>query len=41
MAAPLLAAGIAAGASLLGTGAQVYAAGKMNKKTRQWNEKDV
>lgn len=30
---------IAAGASALGTGGQIYAAGKMNKKTRQWNEK--
>lgn len=39
MVAPIVAAGIAAGASLLGTGGQIYAAGKMNKKTRQWNEK--
>lgn len=39
MPAPLVAAGIAAGASLLGTGGQIYAAGKMNKKTRAWNEK--
>lgn len=29
---------IAAGASLVGSGAQVYAQGKTNKKTRQWNE---
>lgn len=39
MAAPLVAGAIAAGASLLGTGGQIYAAGKMNKKTREWNEK--
>lgn len=38
MPAPLLAAAIPAAASLIGTGAQVYAAGKMNKKTREWNE---
>lgn len=37
--APLLGAGIIAGASLLGAGGGVYAAGKMNKKTREWNEK--
>lgn len=35
----IAAAGIAAGASLLGTGGQAYAQGKMNKKTREWNEK--
>lgn len=34
-----VAAGVAAAASLLGSGAQVYAQGKMNKKTRRWNEK--
>lgn len=34
-----VAAAVAAGASLLGTGGQIYASGKMNKKTRQWNEK--
>lgn len=39
MAAPVVAGAIAAGASLLGTGGQIYAAGKMNKKTRAWNEK--
>lgn len=33
-----VAAAVAAGASLLGTGGQVYAQGKMNKKTREWNE---
>lgn len=31
-------AAIAAGASLLGTGANIAATGRMNKKTRQWNE---
>lgn len=35
----LAGAAIAAGASLLGTGGQIYAAGKMNRKTREWNEK--
>ncbi|QCS37345.1 DNA pilot protein [Tortoise microvirus 89] len=30
---------IAAGASALSAGGQIYAAGKMNKKTREWNEK--
>lgn len=35
----IIGAGIAAGASLLGTGATVYAGGKTNKKTREWNEK--
>lgn len=39
MPAPIAAAAIAAGASALGTGGQIYAAGKMNKKTREWNEK--
>lgn len=40
MPAPAIAAAaIAGGAQLLGTGAQMYAQGKMNKKTRQWNEK--
>lgn len=39
MPAPLAAAAIAAGATALSTGGQIYAAGKMNKKTRQWNEK--
>lgn len=38
MPAPLAAPAIAAAASALSTGAQVYAAGRMNKKTRQWNE---
>lgn len=37
--APIAAAAIAAGASALSTGGQIYAAGKMNKKTREWNEK--
>jgi hypothetical protein len=32
-------AAIAGGAALLGTGASAYAQGKMNKKTREWNEK--
>lgn len=39
MPGPLALAGIAAGASLLGTGVQAFAQGKMNRKTRQWNEK--
>lgn len=39
MPGPLVAPIIAAGASLLGTGASVYASGKMNKKTREWNDK--
>ncbi len=30
---------IAGGAALLGTGANVYAGGRMNKKTREWSEK--
>ena len=30
---------VTAGAQLLGTGATAYAQGRMNKKTRQWNEK--
>lgn len=34
-----VAAAVAAGASLLSSGAGVYAQGKMNKKTREWNEK--
>lgn len=34
-----VAAAITAGASLLGSGGQIYASGKMNKKTRKWNEK--
>lgn len=34
-----ISAAIAAGASLIGTGATAYAQGKMNKKTREWNEK--
>lgn len=33
------AAVIAAGATLAASGGQIYASGKMNKKTRQWNEK--
>lgn len=41
MAGPLLAAGIAAGASLAGTGLQIGAAGKMNKKTRNWNNQQI
>jgi len=32
-------AGIAAGASLAGSGASIYASGKMNKKTREFSEK--
>lgn len=39
MPAPLLIPAIAAGASLLGQGVNAYAQGKMNKKTREWNEK--
>lgn len=39
MASGLLEAGIAAGASLIGTGIQAGATSKMNKKTRKWNEK--
>lgn len=31
-------AAVAAGIAALGSGAQVYAQGKMNRKTRQWNE---
>lgn len=34
-----IAAAITAGASALSTGGQIYASGKMNKKTREWNEK--
>jgi hypothetical protein len=34
-----ISAGIMAGASLLGTGITAAAQGKMNKKTREWNEK--
>lgn len=34
-----VAAAVAAGASLLSSGGQIYASGKMNKKTREWNEK--
>jgi len=34
------AAGIMAGASLLGTGAQATFTGKMNRKTRKWSEKE-
>lgn len=34
-----IAAAITAGASLLGTGANAYAQGRMNRKTREWNEK--
>jgi hypothetical protein len=34
-----ISAGIMAGASLLGTGITASAQGKMNKKTREWNEK--
>jgi len=33
------AAAIAGGASILGSGANAYAQGKMNKATRKWNEK--
>jgi len=36
---PLSAALIAGGASLIGGGVNAYAQGKMNKKTREWNEK--
>lgn len=36
---PIGAAAIAAGQTILGTGTQAYAQGRMNKKTRQWNEK--
>lgn len=39
MPAPLAAAGIVAGAQVLGTGATAYAQGRMNRKTRAWNEK--
>lgn len=35
MAAPIIAAGVAAAA----TGGQIYAQGRMNKKTREWSEK--
>lgn len=34
-----LAAALVAGSSLLGQGANAYATGRTNKKTRQWNEK--
>lgn len=34
-----VAAAITAGATLAGAGANVYASGKMNKKTREWNDK--
>lgn len=37
--AAILGAAVATGGSLLGTGASAYAQGKMNKKTRAWNEK--
>lgn len=40
MPAPAVVGGlIAAGGTLLGSGANAYAQGKTNKKTRQWNEK--
>lgn len=39
MPSPILVPAITAAASLLGTGATAYAQGKMNKKTRKWNEK--
>lgn len=39
MAGEILAAGIAAAAGLAGTGGQMVAMGKMNRKTRSWNEK--
>lgn len=35
---PLAIAGIAAGSQLLNTGVGVYAQGRMNRKTRKWNE---
>ena len=34
-----VAAAITAGAGLVGTGATAYSQGKLNRKTRQWNEK--
>lgn len=39
MAAPIVAAGIAAGSALLGQGAQMAATGKMNRKNRAFAEK--
>lgn len=39
MAAPIVAAGIAAGSALLGQGAQMMATGKMNRKNRAFAEK--
>lgn len=39
MPGPLTIPIIAAGSNLLGQGISAYAQGKMNKKTRQWNEK--
>lgn len=39
MPAPLAAAGIAAAASLAGSGINAMAVGKTNRKTRKWNEK--
>lgn len=36
---PLVIPAIAAGAQLISSGGQAYAQGKMNKKTREWNEK--
>lgn len=38
MAAPLIAAAIPAAAAIAGSGAQVYAQGKMNSATRDWNQ---
>lgn len=39
MPAPILAAGITAGANLVGQGINAWTQGKMNRKTREWNEK--
>lgn len=39
MGAPLIAAGIAAGGQLLGTGINALAQGSINRKTQKWNEK--
>lgn len=36
---PIPAAVVAAGISALGSGTQAYAQGRMNRKTREWNEK--
>lgn len=37
----LIETGIIAGASLLGSGGQMYATGKMNRKTRNWNNQQI